>query len=215
MQYTIECTVVNPNRRLWAVIICAHINHLPSLGEPANQDRLWLPCRLSVCYKRIVKELFPFPMETRNGHGCQLWIMLPLCHCPFSTSKWRHIKVHLVAYNHCLAECMFGAVSCPCHVNPFSMSIHNVRSVDWSERLLRRASCLQPIAPSTEDFLAVFNLYYSTVEIHFTYLGSKETYCISKTCCMISLSFSTKCHSFHNSLSLVFRYVFHKPCTKI
>jgi len=149
-------------------------------------------------------------VETRNGHRYQLRFILPVCHCPFSISKWRHIKVHVIAYIHkacqlfCLAECMFGAMCLSCHVHPFSMSIHNVRSVDRSERPVHRASCLQPIAPSIEDFLAVLNLYYIRVKINFTYLGSKEIYCISKkTCCMISLSFSTKCHSFHNSLFCV------------
>jgi hypothetical protein len=30
------------------------------------------------------------------------------------------------------------------------------------------------------------------------YLGNKEIYCIFKTCCIISVLFSAKCHLFHN-----------------
>jgi hypothetical protein len=34
------------------------------------------------------------------------------------------------------------------------------------------------------------------LEIHFMYLGNKEIYCIFKTCYIISVLFSTKCHLF-------------------
>jgi hypothetical protein len=37
-----------------------------------------------------------------------------------------------------------------------------------------------------------------TLEIHFIYLGNKEIYCIFKTCCVICVLFSTKCHLCHN-----------------
>jgi len=32
------------------------------------------------------------------------------------------------------------------------------------------------------------------LQIHFIYLGNKETYCIFKICSIISILFSTKCH---------------------
>jgi hypothetical protein len=37
-----------------------------------------------------------------------------------------------------------------------------------------------------------------SLEIHFIYLGNKEIYCIFKTCCIISVLFSTKCRLCHN-----------------
>lgn len=36
------------------------------------------------------------------------------------------------------------------------------------------------------------------VEIQFIYLGSKEIFCIFKTCCMIWVLFSTQCRVFHS-----------------
>jgi len=36
------------------------------------------------------------------------------------------------------------------------------------------------------------------LEIHYIYLGNKEIYCIFKTCCIISVLFSTKCWFFWN-----------------
>jgi len=36
------------------------------------------------------------------------------------------------------------------------------------------------------------------LEIIFIYSGNKEIYCIFKTCCIIPVLFSTKCHLFHN-----------------
>jgi hypothetical protein len=36
------------------------------------------------------------------------------------------------------------------------------------------------------------------LEINCIYLGNKEIYCIFKTCCIISVLFSTKCCLFHN-----------------
>ena len=36
-----------------------------------------------------------------------------------------------------------------------------------------------------------------TPKIHFIYLGNKEVYCIFKTCCIMCVLVSTKCHLFH------------------
>jgi hypothetical protein len=36
------------------------------------------------------------------------------------------------------------------------------------------------------------------LEFDFMYLGNKEIYCIFKTCSIISIIFSTKCHLFRN-----------------
>jgi hypothetical protein len=38
------------------------------------------------------------------------------------------------------------------------------------------------------------------LEFHFIYLGSEEIYHIFKTCCMISVLFSTKYNLFHNCI---------------
>jgi hypothetical protein len=35
------------------------------------------------------------------------------------------------------------------------------------------------------------------LEIHIIYLGNKRIHCIFKTCCIISVLFSTKCHLYH------------------
>jgi hypothetical protein len=40
------------------------------------------------------------------------------------------------------------------------------------------------------------------LEIHFVYSRNKEIYCIFKTCCVISVLFSTKCRLFYNSIVL-------------
>jgi len=44
------------------------------------------------------------------------------------------------------------------------------------------------------------NVHRKTLpQIHFVYLGNKETLCcILKSCCIISVLYSTKCHLFHN-----------------
>lgn len=70
--------------------------------------------------------------------------------CPCSPSKCRQVKLHLSAYNHeahyifCLADYMFGAMWHSHHVDPFSMYIHNVRSVDWSQHPMHRQACSPP-----------------------------------------------------------------------
>ena len=43
----------------------------------------------------------------------------------------------------------------------------------------------------------------SPLEIHFKYLGNKEPNCSFEPCCIITVSFPTKCHIFHN-LKLLF-----------
>ena len=40
------------------------------------------------------------------------------------------------------------------------------------------------------------------LEIHFIYLSKKKTYSTSKTCCIITILFSTKCSFFHNFIFL-------------
>jgi len=45
---------------------------------------------------------------------------------------------------------------------------------------------------------------HESFKINFVYLGNKEMYCIFKTCCIISVLISTKCHLFHN-LSFLFK----------
>jgi hypothetical protein len=55
----------------------------------------------------------------------------------------------------------------------------------------------------------------TSLEIHFIYLGKKEVYWIFKTCCIISVLFSTEC-CFFIILSLSVQItLFHKPCAKI
>jgi hypothetical protein len=41
------------------------------------------------------------------------------------------------------------------------------------------------------------------LEINFIYLGIKEIYCILKTCYIVSVLFSTKCHLFHSFICVV------------
>jgi len=45
---------------------------------------------------------------------------------------------------------------------------------------------------------------HESFKINFVYLDKKEMYCIFRTCCIISVLFSTKCHLFHN-LSFLFK----------
>ena len=55
------------------------------------------------------------------------------------------------------------------------------------------------------------------LESHFIYLGNKKIYCIFKTCCTISVLFSTKCcFLFHTSIVFCSNnaYTVHKPCAK-
>jgi hypothetical protein len=55
------------------------------------------------------------------------------------------------------------------------------------------------------------------LQIYFIYLGGKEIYCIFKTCHIISVLPSTKCHLCHNFIFFFCSnvHVFHKPCTAI
>jgi hypothetical protein len=46
------------------------------------------------------------------------------------------------------------------------------------------------------------------LEIHFIHLHNKEICCIFKTCCIINVVFSTKCHSFNNFYHFLFKYTF-------
>ena len=48
------------------------------------------------------------------------------------------------------------------------------------------------------------------IEIHFIYFANKEIYCIFKTFCISSVSFSTKCYLFHNFIFFCTNNVFHK-----
>jgi hypothetical protein len=53
--------------------------------------------------------------------------------------------------------------------------------------------------------------------MQFIYLGNKEIYCTFKTCCIISVLFSTKFRLFHNFTfpCLNNTHVSHKPYAKI
>jgi len=56
----------------------------------------------------------------------------------------------------------------------------------------------------------------SPLEIHFTYLGNKDTYDIFKTCCILSVQLSTECRLYHNFIFLHSNntYFFLKPYKK-
>jgi hypothetical protein len=50
-----------------------------------------------------------------------------------------------------------------------------------------------------ENMFTYANTHWKiSLEIHFIHLGKKEIYCTFKTCCIISVLFSTKCYLFHN-----------------
>ena len=116
--------------------VCHH-RPTPTLGESASSVRFWIPCRLFLCYKKCS----PSPMEPTNGERYQLPFRLAHCYWPCSPSQWKHIKVHLSAYNHKVhyifywAEYMFGAMGHSRQVNPFTFffnifhSIHNDSTV--------------------------------------------------------------------------------------
>ena len=101
--------------------VCHH-RPTPTLGESASSVRFWIPCRLFLCYKKCS----PSPMEPTNGERYQLPFRLAHCYWPCSPSQWKHIKVHLSAYNHKVhyifywAEYMFGAMGHSRQVNPFT-----------------------------------------------------------------------------------------------
>jgi hypothetical protein len=59
-------------------------------------------------------------------------------------------------------------------------------------------------------------MWENILEIYFIYLGKKEIYCIFKTCCIISVLFSTKWHLFHDFIIFFSSNIFfHKACAKI
>jgi len=41
--------------------------------------------------------------------------------------------------------------------------------------------------------------------INLVFLGNKEVYCIFKTCSIITVVFSTKCHLLHNFIFCLFK----------
>ena len=47
-----------------------------------------------------------------------------------------------------------------------------------------------------ETHIVYVNLFRRTLEMHFVYLGKKEIYCIFKTCCLLSVLFSTELYLF-------------------
>jgi hypothetical protein len=65
------------------------------------------------------------------------------------------------------------------------------------------------------DLFNLLNTYIAKCEIkiHFISSGNKGIYCIFKKCYIISVSFSTKCHLFHNFIFFCSNStrVLHKP----
>ena len=57
----------------------------------------------------------------------------------------------------------------------------------------------------------------ASLQIHIMYLGNKKIYCILKTCCIISVLFTTKCHLLHTFYLFCSNnnHAFHKPFVKI
>ena len=56
----------------------------------------------------------------------------------------------------------------------------------------------------------------TSLKTNFLYSGNKVIYSICKTCCIMSLLFSIKCHICHKSVffCLTNTHIFHKPCAQ-
>ena len=97
----------------------------PPLGEPASRDRLWIPCRLFLYYKRCSPSQWNQPMETDiNYHlGYHSLLLSTLSFkvevCPGSLSAYNQ-KVNYIFYR---VEYMLGAMYCSHQANPVTFFI--------------------------------------------------------------------------------------------
>ena len=74
-------------------------------------------------------------------------------------------------------------------------SIPNLKKL--SELKLSKCQVLYLYVKLLETNVVYVNVFRRPLEMHFIYLCKKEIYCIFKTCCLLSVLFSTKLYLFH------------------